>query len=47
MPHHFSENLKDLMSKMLEKDPKRRISAVDAMDHPWFKNIHLLPTVDK
>jgi len=28
---------KDLMSKMLTHDPKERINAVDALNHPWFK----------
>lgn len=31
---------------MLDKDPKKRISALDAMNHSWFKNVHLLPNVD-
>jgi len=27
----------DLISKMLEKDPKKRISASQCEDHPWFR----------
>lgn len=31
-----SVEAKDLISRMLEKDPSRRISANDAMKHKWF-----------
>ena len=27
----------DLMTKMFAYDPKSRISAAEALDHPWFK----------
>lgn len=47
MPSHFSNHLKDLITKMLEKDPKKRITAVEAMEHPWFQNVHLNPDVDE
>lgn len=33
-----SENAKDLLYRMLEKDPKQRISALEALYHPWFKS---------
>lgn len=33
-----SEDGKDLLSKLLTKDYKKRISASDALNHPWFKN---------
>lgn len=29
----------DLLEKMLEYDPEKRISASDALDHPFFKDI--------
>ena len=38
MPKEFSEDLRDLVKKMLMKDPDQRISALEAMNHPWFKN---------
>ena len=32
-----SEEVKDLLTKLLEIDPKKRLSASQALDHPWFK----------
>lgn len=34
---HVSGAAKDLISKLLEMDPNKRISAADAMSHPWFQ----------
>lgn len=31
------EKAKDLLKKLLEKDPNRRLSAADALNHPWFE----------
>ena len=31
-----SRDAKDLISKLLIKDPKHRISLQTAMNHPWF-----------
>ena len=33
----LSNSGKDLIKKLLVKDPKKRISASDALNHPWFK----------
>ncbi|GIL55570.1 hypothetical protein Vafri_11123 [Volvox africanus] len=33
-----SEDLKDLICGLLEKDPARRLTAVMAMQHPWFSS---------
>ncbi|CAG9316823.1 CDPK1_20 [Blepharisma stoltei] len=33
-----SDELKDLLSKMLEYDYKKRITAAEALNHPWIKN---------
>lgn len=35
------ENLKDLLTKMLEKNPDNRITASDALKHPYFEGFHL------
>ena len=32
----ISDSAKDLVSKMLEKDPAQRINANDCLQHPWF-----------
>jgi calcium-dependent protein kinase len=31
-----SEEAKDLVSKMLTRDPRSRITADTAFEHPWF-----------
>ena len=33
-----SEEAKNLVKKMIEKDPTKRISALDALQDPWFKH---------
>ncbi|CAH2071621.1 unnamed protein product [Thlaspi arvense] len=33
----ISLSAKDLIKKMLTKDPKKRISASDVLEHPWIK----------
>uniref|UniRef100_A0A1J3G363 non-specific serine/threonine protein kinase n=2 Tax=Noccaea caerulescens TaxID=107243 RepID=A0A1J3G363_NOCCA len=33
----ISESAKDLVRKMLTKDPKKRISAAQVLEHPWIK----------
>jgi len=38
LPAHLSPDLGDLLSKILEKDPKRRITIPDIMNHAWFYN---------
>ena len=34
----LSNNAKDLIDKLMTYDPKKRISAEDALQHPWFKS---------
>lgn len=37
--HLISPMAKDLVEKMLQKDYTKRISAAEALVHPWFKNV--------
>ncbi|KAK8449385.1 hypothetical protein SEVIR_7G209500v4 [Setaria viridis] len=34
----ISESAKDLIRKMLHRDPQRRITAAQALEHPWLKD---------
>ena len=34
----LSSNSKDLIDKLLQYDPKKRINAEKALEHPWFKS---------
>lgn len=36
MPKTFSKELKDLLHRMLTKDPKERISAAQIVQHKWI-----------
>lgn len=36
MPDVFSPMLKDLLSKLLDKDPTKRPTGVEILEHPWF-----------
>lgn len=33
-----SPSAKDLIKKLLEKNPKKRLTAAQALQHPWFEN---------
>ena len=35
-----SEEVRDLLDKLLEKNYEKRLSAREALDHPWFKKFH-------
>lgn len=34
---HVSSDAKDALTRMMEVDPKRRITPADALRHPWFR----------
>ena len=40
---HVSWSAKDLVSKLLEVDPKARLSAEEALNHPWLKSFEKPP----
>ncbi|KAJ8449857.1 hypothetical protein Cgig2_001513 [Carnegiea gigantea] len=40
-----SENAKDLVKKMLNPDPSRRLTAQQVLDHPWLQNATKAPNV--
>ncbi|MED6206780.1 Calcium-dependent protein kinase 14 [Stylosanthes scabra] len=40
-----SDNAKDLVKKMLDPDPKRRLTAEEVLDHPWLQNAKKAPNV--
>ncbi|KAG4402373.1 hypothetical protein AAZX31_02G172200 [Glycine max] len=40
-----SDNAKDLVKKMLDPDPKRRLTAQEVLDHPWLQNEKKAPNV--
>ncbi|PVU97488.1 hypothetical protein BB561_000520 [Smittium simulii] len=39
MPEHFSNDLKDLLQKIIEPNSKKRPTAEDILLHPWFNSI--------
>ncbi|KAK8937735.1 Calcium-dependent protein kinase 8 [Platanthera guangdongensis] len=41
-----SESAKDLVKKMLDPDPKQRLSAQQVLDHPWLQNGKNAPNVN-
>ncbi|CAN6448716.1 unnamed protein product [Victoria cruziana] len=40
-----SENAKDLVRRMLEPNPKLRLTALQVLEHPWLKNPEMTPNV--
>ncbi|CAK9165090.1 unnamed protein product [Ilex paraguariensis] len=40
-----SDNAKDLVRKMLNPDPKQRLTAQEVLDHPWLQNANKAPNV--
>jgi len=42
---NISNEAKDLIQKLLEKNPKKRLSAQEALKHNWFKNLDIKSTI--
>ncbi|XP_063985234.1 cyclin-dependent kinase 2 isoform X1 [Diachasmimorpha longicaudata] len=42
---NFENDAKDLFSKLLTYDPSERISAMKALNHPYFNNVKLVPPI--
>ncbi|XP_077210078.1 calcium-dependent protein kinase 20-like [Tasmannia lanceolata] len=40
-----SDNAKDLVKRMLNPDPKRRLTAQEVLDHPWLVNANKAPNI--
>ena len=36
-PTRCSKECKDLISKMVQVNPEKRLSAEQALNHPWFR----------
>lgn len=43
---NVSDNAKDLVKKMLDPDPKRRLTAQQVIEHPWLQNAKKAPNVN-
>ncbi|KAH0785661.1 Pkinase-domain-containing protein [Histomonas meleagridis] len=43
--YNLSDEAKDLIMKMTEMDSIKRITAAEALDHPWFKNFFSEQTI--
>ena len=44
---NLSNDAKDLISKLLEYDPNKRITAKNALNHPWFKSTGITEIMNK
>lgn len=45
--HSVSDQAKDLVSKLLTYDPDKRISALNALNHPWIQQTASIDRVSK
>jgi serine/threonine protein kinase len=37
-----SEEARDLMVRMLQKNPNKRLTAIETLEHPWFEDAEAL-----
>ena len=47
LPESLSRDARDLLSRMLVKDPRKRISLDDVKMHPWFREFNTLEEADQ
>jgi len=47
MPQHVSESCQDLLSRILQVDPNKRITIAEIRQHPWFLERDSSPKDDK
>ena len=43
----MSDEGKDLIKRLLTLDPKKRISSMEALDHPWMQDEEVVGTARK
>ena len=43
----MSPEAKDLVKRLLTYDPDKRISALDALNHPWVKRMATVEKINK
>jgi len=36
MPNYFSPDAKDLIAKLIQPNPLKRLTISEVMEHPWF-----------
>ncbi len=44
---HISPAAKDLITKLLVRDAKDRLSAAQVLQHPWVKGVCLFPSITR
>ena len=42
---YVSSHALDILTRLLDKDPATRLSASDALNHPWFDDLRRKPTL--
>ena len=39
LPPYFNNYTRNLVARMLERDPRYRITIAEMKEHPWFRNM--------
>ena len=40
MPKRLSEECQDMLNKVMETDPEKRLTSLQIKNHPWYKSAH-------